>query len=277
MAITQRDVMLLFTMGLAVVSMSLVFPAMGLSDESVSSSDIPELSIDDSTFDLTGEVPEAPGGPGGGNLSWIDGREDQLNQAWPRGSTSGGIEIGLLTPNVDQPAHIFIAEWDSGQLVGEDQHNFSSEGETWIMINESMGIEAQFEVTLYNESAGNYAVEYDVLSLQQSGGGGWFSNLPVIGGAIDGVQSVATVLGWFVEMFAWASLYIIELIANAIAVAGTVGFYFVELITWLATTYSSIVAGANSWVSIFVALPGILLSVVLGKFVIIGIQLLPTT
>jgi hypothetical protein len=278
MDITQRDVMLLFTMGLAVVAMSFIFPSLGIGGDQVTENEIPELDVNASQFDFTGERPPPPGAPNTGDLEWRDDRDEQLNQVWLRGDTSGGVEMALLPPSgPNDSVQVTINEWSSGSVVYDERLNFSQSdvGNTSVYYNQSLGYRMTFEPLLIDRDAGDYTIRYEVLA--QVTDAGWLSGVPVIGAAVEGAQATAATLGWFVELAVWALTYVFELLANAVVLASTVAVYFVSLITWLLTTYTSIVASAPGWVSVFVALPGILLGAVLGKIVIIAAGLLPTT
>lgn len=279
MDITQRDVMLLFTMGLAVVSMSFVFPALGLADDSVSQNEIPEFSVNESRFDFAGEAPPAPGSPRTDELSYDESRSEQFNQVWLNGDTSGGVEVALLPPtgntSTSDPLQIIINEWSSGSVTYSERLNFTAEEQSEIFVNESLGYEMEFTALSINDSAGYYEVRYDIRA--QVVNSGWLSNVPVLGSAVEAGQATAATLGWFIEIAIWAVSWVFQLIGNAAAIAADVAIYLVGLMAWLTTTYTAIVASASSWVAVFVALPGILLSAVLAKLVIIGVGLLPTT
>lgn len=277
--ITQRDVMLLFTMALAIVSMSFVFPSLGLADESVDANDIPEFAIDTSRFDFTSEFPDAPGSPSTGELAWVEEREDQLNQVWLRGDTSGGVEMVLLAPTAeDDPVEVLINEWNSSSAV-EDTDTFtfneSDLDEEQVFVDEELGFRLRLEPLTIDRDAGEYVVRYEVIAQQVDAG--WLEGVPVIGGVVEGTQATAATLVWFAEVAVWAVTYLFELIANAAGIAADVTTYLVGLLTWMSTTYAAVVASAGSWVAVFVALPGIIFSTVLGKLIIIGIGLLPTT
>lgn len=273
--ITQQDVMLLLTMGLAVVSMSFVFPALGLADESVDANEIPEFTVDTARFDFAGDFPEAPGNPASGDLSYIEGRDEQLNQVWLRGDISSGEEMALIPPAGGNPTQIVITEWDSQSIQNTHRLNFTQEGQTSIFVNETVGYRIQFEALTLDDDAGEWEVRYEVLA--QDTDSGWLSNVPILGGAVQLASGTAAVLGWFAEIIVWAFAFLFDLIANAVGLGGDVATYLITLIAWLTTTYTGIVASADAWVAVFVALPGILLSAVLAKFVIVGASLLPTT
>lgn len=278
MDITQRDIYLLLTMGLAVVAMSFVFPGLGLGGDQVSENEIPELDVNASEFNFTGERPAAPGAPNTGDLVWKDNRSDQLNQVWLRGDTSGGVEMALLPPSSStDPVEIIINDWQDGNVQGSErfQFNQSDVGETTVFVNQSLGYRITLEPLTIDRSTGEYTVRFEVVS--QVVDAGWAEGVPVLGTAIEGAQATAATLGWFVELIVWALTYVFQLLANAVAIAAKVSVYFVSLITWLLSTYTSIVASAGSWVAVFVALPGILLGAVLGKIIIIAAGLLPTT
>lgn len=276
MDISQRDVMLLFTMGLAVVSMSFVFPALGLSGSNVAESDIPELDVNQSQFDFSGDFPTAPGSPRSEELTYDTSASDNFNQIWLEGDTSGGVEVVLLPPSGGDPAHTRINDWDSGSVAGFTEFDFSSNGSTAIYDNDTTGYQIEFEALRIDDTAGYYEVRMTVRSDLQ-GSGGWLSNVPVLGSAIDVGVATAATLGWFVEIAIWAVVALFDVLLNAGTVAINVIIYFVTLMTWLTTTYTSIVAAAGSWVSVFVALPGIMLGAVLAKLVIIGLGMLPRT
>jgi len=276
--ITQRDVMLLFTMALAIVSMSFVFPSLGLADESVDANDIPEFSINESRFQFGGSFPTAPGSPSTGELSWINGSNDQLNQVWLRGDTSGGVEMALLPPSSStDPVQVIINEWSSGSVTYSERFNFtqSDVGNETVFVNESLGYRLTLEPMTIDRDAGDYVIRYEIIAQQVDAG--WLEGVPVLGTAVKGAQATAATLAWFVDIAVWAITYLFEIIANTAGVAADVTVYLVGLMAWLSTTYTSIVAAAGSWAAVFLALPGIIFSAVLAKLIIIGIGLLPTT
>lgn len=277
MNITQRDVMLLFTMALAVVSMSMVFPSLGLGGEEVAENEIPELTVNSSRFDFADTFPAAPGSPRTEDLTWDDSRDDQYNQIWLDGDTSGGTEIALLPPETSSSSgpQTIVNKWDAGSVTYTETQNYTAAGDTGYFYNESIGYELQFEALTVDDTNGIYEVRMTVR--QEIGSSGWLSNVPVLGTAVDVGAATAATLGWFVEIAIWAITYLFTLIANGAGLAADIGIYLVTLLMWLITTYASIVGSAGSWVAVFVALPGILLSAVLAKFVIIGAGLLPTT
>lgn len=277
MPITQRDVMLLLTMALAIVSMSFVFPALGLGGDQVQSNEIPEFDIDEDRFDLAGDFPEVPGSPSSGDLVWEDGRDDQLNRDYIRGDTSGGLEI-FVDPDAPTGynASVTLNEWDSGNVIYTVDFLFSEVGDEHVYVNQSMGIEMTMEATEISDDRD--VVRYTVESRTDgSGGGGWLENVPLIGGAVEVASATGAVLGWFVEVFVWAALFLFDLIANTVAIGGEVAVYLVSLLAWMSTTYTGIVSAAQGWASVFVALPGVIFGTVLAKFVIIAVGLLPTT
>lgn len=270
--------MLLFTMALAIVSMSFVFPAMGITtSDQVAENEIPDLDVNSSRFDFSGEFPIAPGSPRTEDLVWDNSSTNQLNQIWLEGDTSGGVEVALLPPETSSGPgpQTIVNNWDTGSVTYSETQNYTAAGDTGYFYNETMGYELQFEALTVSDANGIYEVRMTVR--QELGSSGWLSNVPVLGTAVDVGAATAATLGWFVEIAIWAVTYLFTLIANGVGLAADVGIYLVTLLTWLATTYTSIISATGSWAGVFVALPGILLSAVLAKMVIIGAQLLPTT
>lgn len=267
--------MMLFTMGLAIVSMSFVFPALGLADDSVASNEIPELDIASDRFDFAGDFPAAPGSPRTEELTWDDSRSEQFNQIWLDGDTTGGTEVILLPPASGDPLQTKVSVWDTGNVDYYERQNYTETGAERYFVNETVGYRLAFEAVEIDTESGIYEVQMTVRGEKDSGG--WLSNVPVIGTVVDAGAATAATLGWLVEIAIWTVTYMFGLIATAVGLATDVVFYLMTLMAWLATTYTSIVAAAGSWTSVFVALPGILLSAILAKFIAIGVGLLPTT
>lgn len=275
--LSKFDVTLLFTMALAVVSMSFVMPALGLSSTSTDANDIPELNVSESRFDLVGGFPEQPNTATSGTMFYNTTRQSAFsnNAFFLDGGTSGGYELLLLQNSSTGDAELNLQQWSSGSVTSEQT----------VVLNESTNPTGVLSVGDYvvgvelgedNNPPGYLQAKWNVKS-QPTPGGSFIGRIPVVGSLFQTADAVASILAWLVTVFIWISTSIVEAFLNVIGIVFDVSVYFIRLLTWLTTTYASVVSAADSWVTVFVALPGIILSVTLAKVVVIFIGLLPTT
>lgn len=277
--ITRRDIMLLLVMALAIVSMSLVFPSLGLTTEdSVSASEIPEFSLQENRFDIAGDFPNNPGTPTSGTLTYDPQSDYNNNQIWLSGGTDGGGYELVLLPN-GTGADVRINEWNSTSFVDEQHVVVSESSPTGVVSNDQWTVTAEitdeFNGTT-NTSTGYYQVSYEVVE-QPGDGGAIGERIPIVGSLFSAANGLAGMVGWIGSIIYWFIQTTFEVILNVTGMLYDVTSYFIGLLTWMSTTYGAVVTSASGWVSVFVALPGIIFSAVLGKLVIIGIGLLPTT
>lgn len=266
------DFILLLTMTLAVVTMSFLFPALGLTtDDPAAESEIPEFNISSERFNLVGSFPEAPGTPTQGTL-WFypeDPAAASDNRIWVDGDTSDGVEM-FLSEDTNGTGEIRINTWDAGSVVSNQTATFTSSNDTFTLVS-SEGFGFRFEVQeLQTTSPRYYEVDY-VITQRPRDSGGFISSF--LGTAGD----TAKTLVWFGTIFFWTSTFIVELGLNALGIVYDVLSFFISLLSWQVSTYGSVVTAATGFASVFVAIPGIILSVLFGKLVFIGISLLPTT
>lgn len=273
MSITQKDAMLVFTMALAVVVMSFLFPAFGIGGDEVTENEIPELNISENRFNLAGESPEFPNSPKEGRL-WFNTTKDLAfseNSIWLTGDTSGGVELTLIqnasNPNVSE---VIISRWN-GSLAEQDRA-FLAENETGATQRDVISVQGwRLAVEVGDDNAPPEYLEIDWNVAEGSESTGF------IGTVFGAVSQTASVLAWLVIVFIWFSTAVVQFFLNAMVLIFEVSSYFIALLLWLLTTYGSIITAAPSWTKVFVALPGIILSVTLGKIVVVFIGLIPTT
>jgi len=270
------DVTLLFTMALAVVSMSFVMPALGLSSTSTSANDIPELNVSESRFDLVGSFPEAPNTATSGTMYYNTTKQAAFsnNAFFLDGDTSAGYELLLLQEPSTNDTEVQLQQWSSGSVVAEQNATLDAANPTAVLSVGDYVVGMQLAA---DHNPPDYLqAEWNVKSQPQPGGS-FIGRIPVVGSIFQTAEVVASVVAWLTTVFIWFSTSIVEAFLNVIGIVFDVSVYFIRLLTWLTTTYTSVVSAADSWVTVFVALPGIILSVTLGKVVVIFIRLLPTT
>lgn len=276
--ITRRDVMLLLVMALAIVSMSMVFPALGLTNEdSVSASEIPEFDLETDRFDIAGELPERPSTTDSGRLTYrADGFDDR--QVWIEHNADYGVvsaEVFAINGNQTPPIQVQLTEFDgsSGAFIDQETAELTEVGDrVELRADNQTDYTVRYElVELENSGTGEFeaTVQFDVV---ESPGGEGF-----LGALLGAGDALASTLAWVGLVFYWFSVTLFEIAGNVLVMVFDVTSYFIGLMAWMTTTYGAVVTGASGWVSVFVALPGIIFSAVLGKLVVIGIGLLPTT
>lgn len=278
MNIGKFDVMVLLTMSLAIISMSFVFPAIGLTDtNSASESDIPELEIQSDRFDIVGELPERPRSTDSGVLVY---RSDGFDKRDITLLTEGGtvqVSTSAFAENNGNttPINVFLNEFDPNDGLQVDSSN-TTLNETEEMAELTVDNQTEYTVRyelieLRNEGTDDFEAQVQFEVIESPGGDGFL-------GTIFGTAEVlASTLAWIGTVFYWFSISLFEIAGNALGALFDVSSYFISLIVWLTTTYTSIISSSSGFASVFVTIPGILLGAILGKIVIVGVGLLPTT
>lgn len=276
MNFSKWDIGIMIAMSFAVISMSFVFPALGLSGSNVQESEIPSFNITTERFDWTGEFPDRPGTPSSGILRWnsdITGASD--NQIWLDGDTTDGTELVLLnngTPSNPQP-EVLVNNWDGGSAV-TDEYIFNDVGD--ILEHDNFSYIIQFEyVTNTTNDQGDRILEVSYDIEQQPSDTTWYGRIPFLGGVVSAGNQLAGILGWIGTVFWWASATIVTTVLNFLGITFDVITFLLSTFYWIVGTYTSVITGAPSWVGVFLAIPGLLLSIELGKVTLLIIQVLP--
>lgn len=279
----MSDIVLLTTMSLAVVVMSLTFPALGMTDDGdmTNESDIPEFNISSDEWNIAGDFPDSPGTPTSGEVvydeqvgSGVEGR----SLIWlQRGAPGQSLEM----QNLSNQLTIRVNSWDGDppQIVGRDEYDITSENQTILHQNASMGWTIEMEVTeLENAQQSNMTatVEYEVLDSPDEGGGG-LSAIPIIGSLFSAGEQLASGLIWIGQVIWWLVAFLVEIALTIVLILVDIMVFAASLMQWLVTTYFDVVSAAGSFAGPLLMIPGILLFVEFAKLGMLGIKLLPTT
>lgn len=296
MNISKFDVGLLFILSLAIVLISFTGPVFGLTDDKATNeTDIPELDVNNGTFDRLDGFPEEPGNPSGGTLVYVQNETSvsfgSENQVFVTGGTEGGadgVELFAFAPIEQNTSRIGLMDvntWKNGgvQPVHTETFNFSREGQEFKYYNDSDGLGVALEVVdvneTYNTTSGyndtRVAVEYEVT--QTPSDTGVFSDIPIVGGIVSGASDLASIVGWIGSIIFYLFLIAGETAINTFVILTNVMTYIIDLLSWMTGTYLGVVDSAPGWSRVIVAVPGVLFGAVLGKFVAVGVSLLPTT
>ena len=278
MQISKFDITVLTVMAIVVVAISFVMPTLGLTSTSTSESEIPQLNVSSNMFDFTGDRPEFPNTPSEGTLQFNTTRDPSFsdNQIWLEGDTTEGVELTLIQ-NVsdDTTAEVILTRWNSSGVAEQDRAYIgpNASQEAVISVEEYVIAVDQGENA---EPPEHLQVGWKVDTTADSEGG-FIGRIPLVGGIFGAASDVAAVIAWGLTIFIWFSQSLVQGSLNALTVVFEASVYFITLLNWLATTYFSVVTAAPGWAKIFVSIPGIILSVMLGKIVAVFISLLPAT
>lgn len=276
MNVNKFDVVIITTMTLSIVLMSLMFPALGLTDtaDKGNESEIPEYNTTASGFDIVGEFPQSPGTPTNFELNYDD---DELNNGdntlFVEGDTSDGLEVVLTADTTD--GEVTFNNWTSGSVTGKDSFTVTAEGDTFVYQNSSYTIEG--EVTNYSDDANDDDFTADFEITQQPSDTSWVDRIPVVGGLFSAGEQLASIVGWIGAIVYWLFGALVETSIAVVSQLLSVVVYFVDMLVWLSSTYSAIVSAAGSWASFVLVVPAVLLFVEFAKLIAVGISLLPTT
>lgn len=277
MNFSKFDISVLVVMSLAVIVMSYMYPALGMSTApAVNESDVPEFNISSSTYDITGQFPEPPRLSDSGQLEFD---EDGL------GSSAEGVSLLYIQrPKEDGYSietyeatsgdkKITVINWANGTVSDQYDYPINSEGQT--VYHEEDGFTITFEVEKIENGSDSdtlIVVDYKIQSAPDSSDG--ISSIPLIGDAAD---LVATVISYGVTAFAYISLVIVEIVINVISVSVSLALFLFGQGVFLAATYTDIVTSAPSWAGVVLAVPGLLVSAEFAKLAIVVSKIFPTT
>jgi len=270
MNLSGQDIAIIFGMTIAVVSMSFLFPALGMTgEEKVNNTDIPEFSVESNAFDFAGEFPKSPGTPTSGTLYLNDSKTPNPD-GYTIISNNPTEDITSLSPT-DKDVSMLI-ETDGGDRVYQDIVELQNVGETKQFSNNSWTI----ALTLENRSLSTLGTEWETAEVHfeiveqpsQNDNDGFFGTITNAGGEL------AQIIGWVGSVLFWFVGTIVEFIVNIFLITVNITTFLVDYLVFLTTTYGAIVSGAPGWASIIVALPGVLLTLEFGKLAIIAVEVI---
>lgn len=282
MNFSQFDMVLLFTMTLAVVLMSFTFPALGLTDDDdeVDESDIPELNLTASRWDMVGDFPDQPGTPTEGTLE----RNDSVqvigeHQTWISNITDQDNGTSIEIASFGTGNHtINVGDFEGGN-ASVDIYNITREGQEIRHQNNSWSI--IFDVERYENAGMSNAtseVRWEIIESPDADEGGGLSGIPVIGGLFNAGEQLFLALAYLGDILLWGFGFLVEVSLTVVETLFTAMVYAVEMLTWLSTTYASIVSAApTGFASAVLAVPGALMTFEFLKIAFLGIKMLPST
>jgi len=280
MEITSNDMMVFFSMSLAIVLLSLAAPPMNLTtDASQQAADIPEFNTTVDRFDFSTSFGDEPNGPARGELEFYDNGTKGgygVNQLWLYGDTDNGTEIFLAndSSNARPEPNVTVNDWDSGSVVTKDEKTIQNVGDTATITQGENKIE--FEL-VKNVSGPDSYLEAEYQIIQQERGKTWIDRIPVVGGIFSAQKQFEAVVAWIGAILLYLVTSAVELwLETVLVLVDMTGFLF-GMFHWIFSTYTGIISAASGWAAAIVTVPVLLLSAELAKMVAVAISLLPTT
>ena len=287
MNFTKHDKMILIASFMLIVFMTLVFPALGLTDDGAEESNVPELDISTSTMELVGERPEFPRSPTSGELRYTTDRvfndQDVLHRDSENVVFSETFCWGDDPANEDCIVQILV--FDENDHIESDNHTITQddfEDRNVIVLEADDGSGDTWELRHRFEHVENwgtddidYRVSWEIEDSPQAGG--WLDNTPILGSVFATADAIASVVGWLASVFFWFCAWFVQLVINAIAVLIQSIFFGIDLLVFMTGNYSDMISETSGIASFILMIPSLLLSVELMKLGFIFIKILPTT
>lgn len=272
------DMVLIFSTAIAIVLLSFIMPATGMtSADNASEGDIPEFNISADQWDFAGEFPDSPGTPTSGEIRRFENQtliDEHI--AWIDRPTEDGASVELS--NFSGDMNINFNNWSSGSSVANDRINITAEGDTYRLANDSYAFEFHVEhFSNHGEPNMSAIVEWELTSSPDAGGGGLLDSIPVIGGLFNAGEQLVSAILYLGSIMFWIVASVFETVLTVITIIVTIITYGVSTMVWLFTTYFDMVDSAPGWAAVIVAIPGIIISVEFAKVAMIAVRLLPYT
>lgn len=271
MNFSRFDVTVIVVMSLAIVSMSFVFPALGLTGQNAQENNIPEFNTTAEAYQFNESFPRSPGTDTSGELQWYE-REPQAvdnQQVFLTGGPSDGFALAITNAGnqSDPEPQVFLENWTDGSGVSEDSYTLSNTsdvgvlnstngnwtiGVSWIDTanrgTQDLRLYVEFQVSDYPTQSGNIIAQ--------------------IYNGLEGVVAyIGNVLYWLVAMFSSIVLQVFVLLFDILV-------YIFGTFHWLTTAYWALVDGATGFASVFVVIPGVLLFAEFAKLAFLGVDVL---
>lgn len=250
---TFKDTLVLAAMAFAVISMSFVFPALGLEGTNQNTSDVPDFNVTTERFNSTQDYPPYPIRPDEGTLNHTSNKFDDFEGSiqYELGTNDGGNRTFLV---VNPENKTYITDVENNSIDDEYTWTVAEEGD--VQTLDAGGYE--IDVFAVDVSAGVY--EYHI---EQRPGS---SQIPILGGLLNTGGEIVQVLWWMFLMLGYGTRSLFASAGNLAGIGFDIGAYIISMFHWLTTTYLSFSDGiGNNFVSVILYLPAIILFLMFGK------------
>ena len=285
MAITAFKIGMLISMVIAIITLSFIGPAIGMSGDNVTTSEIPEYNASEGLFEFALEQPEQPSRPSQGTLRYVDNQQvnEDNRRVWIRGNSDEGIEITLTNNGTlaNPIASLFLNEYNNSAFVGSNSTELT-ESETFAELERS-GYIITFENPQFdnkNESDMTMTVDWEII--QTPAGASTIGQIPIIGvgftAIANAIEGIIAVIGYIGDILFYYFVAIGVTVSNVLVTIFNITTFVIDFMVFIIVSYSSMIANAPSnFVSVFLTVPLILFSLLFADLVMELIKILPTT
>lgn len=285
-----RDMAVISMSVLFIVTMSYVYPAIGLVDNSVkiNDSEVPVYNKTNKEANLVDDFPEDPGSPSTGEVTYSEtdpstASVDGISLIWLEKPKSDGFSIELV--NSSGTLELRVDQWSNNNVVGRDTFTINADdnGTEYLYKNSSNDWTIRFTVQeVKNYSSENMTAEVDyVIEGSPDDAESGLGTLPLIGGLFDAGEAVAGVVGYIGSVIYWFIATTIEIVVYIALSIFEFGTYMVGLLIEMFSTYTAVISAATNqggpWVGAFMTIPLVLFGLESAKILMIIVSLLPTT
>lgn len=268
------DIYMIVGMVFSLIIMSILLSSLGISDGAVNTDNIPEYNISTNTFNFVSEPPDQPRSAEVGELIWRanDNERTREHDKWLAYDGQYGEKLTFAnlssTPSRDTMA-VTISKFNSTDSYGRTYY---------INLSDRMLItDFDYEITVEYAELQNDRDAIGTFKTHETPGGGFISNIPVLGEAYDTAQAIVSIIAWLGEIFIYYIVFIVELIINVLIAIFQIFQYVFTLITWMLSVFNTIIFNSTSFFAILMFIPIIILFLELLKITLIVVSVLPTT
>lgn len=276
MEFTQFDFSVIVVMSFAVITMSFIFPALGLTGDNVAENDVPEYNSTVSKYEYRAEFPSNPGSPSKGVMHWNEQKpESEPSQSiFLNGDTSNGTEIAVVNTGTtsDPEMQVTLQNWTNG---GSSQSDLVTLNYTEYGTLSANG----FDVTVHfdrqsNVNTSSFTAEVEFTVNSEPSDSTWYDRVPVVGGIISAGSDLAAIVGWIGSILFWAMGTVVSILWQSMALVLDVITFGIDMLHWLLIGYFGIIDGASDWAAVMVLVPGIALFLEFMKITMITVDLI---
>lgn len=272
----ERDFKILLSLLVSIILITFAFGSAGLADDSVDTDDIPDLDIDQNTFDVAGDFPEEPSEAEetySGTLNIDENRTKTESLAVLHvGSFNIRVEMDIETNGDDEVVGVlvtFSANDDDGNTIEEDVYFFDQIGDSERHRYNIDGHEVSLRAELaeLDQDAKTASVEYETR---------YFGDLSAEGGALASIAqsfwSFVDYIIYLANLIAWGIGTGISWLLNVIVIGYEMATFLIGFVSFLTSSYVDIISNTDGMATTIATIPGVLLTLMLSKMAVVIIE-----
>lgn len=266
------DMMIFVTMTFAVIAMSFTFPALGMTDmDEAEDDDIPEFNMTTDRFDFADQFPDNPGAPSTGQLVWYE--DDPRGE---RQATDLDPENRLFLFNegntTDWELNATLQDWSEEPPI-EETVQLTEVGDRAELENDDYDLDITV-LRVQDEGTDDLLITTEYQIEEQPQDNVWYDRIPVVGSVFGAGEQLAGIVGWIGSIIYWFVGTVLATILNMFYAMIEIITFLFSLLHWLISTYGSVISASNSWSTVFILIPALLLFLEFVKIGFIAIHII---